>query len=309
MKKINGKYYGVSTDINNISDAKDLDIFNCLDTGVQYRYFDGKWYKQPTSWVDADDIDAGSGGGGGSSLPSVSSVDNGKVLTVVSGAWDKAAPSGGGSGSDVLVVMFTVTSTNDPNVFDVTSDKTFAEVYAAIDENKPIYGYAIKDSEPDAIITLYVGYAYNENGDGSITFEEQPSVDPTSVFKYCYDLNYDDSVYYYRVATQAGDICIYVGPGLEQGTWVLQNQTWEEVSGILGSSNSRVFLSRIGKTSEYAYYSYNIIEDDMRINVYKTIPSIDSTNGTISSAIVGIAYALEAIDVVEETISIGANEV
>lgn len=33
------------------------------------------------------------GGGGGSDLPAVTSADNGKVLTVVNGTWDKAAPS------------------------------------------------------------------------------------------------------------------------------------------------------------------------------------------------------------------------
>lgn len=36
-------------------------------------------------------------GGGGSSLPDVTSDDNGDVLTVVDGAWAKAAPSGGGA--------------------------------------------------------------------------------------------------------------------------------------------------------------------------------------------------------------------
>lgn len=39
------------------------------------------------------------GGGGGSSLPAVTSDDNGDVLAVVDGAWAKATPSGG-----VLVV-------------------------------------------------------------------------------------------------------------------------------------------------------------------------------------------------------------
>lgn len=50
--------------------------------------------------VNAELIDALSdvagGGGGGSSLPPVTSADNGDVLTVVDGAWNKAAPSGGG---------------------------------------------------------------------------------------------------------------------------------------------------------------------------------------------------------------------
>ena len=41
------------------------------------------------------------GGGGGGGLPPVSGTDNGKVLTVVDGAW--AAASGGGGGGDALL--------------------------------------------------------------------------------------------------------------------------------------------------------------------------------------------------------------
>lgn len=38
---------------------------------------------------------AAGGGGGGDTLPAVTEADNGNVLTVVDGAWGKAAPSGG----------------------------------------------------------------------------------------------------------------------------------------------------------------------------------------------------------------------
>ena len=55
-----------------------------------------------------------------SSLPEVDSEDNGKVLTVVDGAW--AAASGGGSGGGVLVVTDT----------DGTLDKTWQEIYDAM---------------------------------------------------------------------------------------------------------------------------------------------------------------------------------
>lgn len=53
----------------------------------------GKTYKMNSNgeWI----LKSGSGGGSGSGLPAVTVADNGDVLTVVNGAWDKAAPSGG----------------------------------------------------------------------------------------------------------------------------------------------------------------------------------------------------------------------
>ena len=62
----------------------------------------------------------------GGVLPAVTSDDNGDVLTVVEGAWGKAAPSGGGSG--VLVV----TATEDADTGVLTLDKTASEIYSAM---------------------------------------------------------------------------------------------------------------------------------------------------------------------------------
>lgn len=56
--------------------------------GIGYTEADGTVHKISGDYVE--------GGGGGSSLPEVSAADNGDVLTVVEGAWAKAAPSGGG---------------------------------------------------------------------------------------------------------------------------------------------------------------------------------------------------------------------
>lgn len=61
--------------------------------------------------------------------PEVTATDNGDVLTVVDGAWAKAAPSGGG---DSFVVNITW------GTDDYETDKTFAEAKAAHDAGKHI---------------------------------------------------------------------------------------------------------------------------------------------------------------------------
>jgi hypothetical protein len=62
-------------------------------------------------------------------LPAVTSDDNGKVLAVANGAWGKADASGG---NNDFVVTYT-----DNNVT-VTADKTFAEIVAAIEADKTV---------------------------------------------------------------------------------------------------------------------------------------------------------------------------
>lgn len=91
----------------------------------------------------ADRIDAieEGGGGGGAGLPDVTSDDNGDVLTVVEGAWDKAAPSGGGS--DIFVMHFEVTLDEDTQSVVVTCDKTPAEIVAAGDAGKLMIAKAL----------------------------------------------------------------------------------------------------------------------------------------------------------------------
>ena len=56
-------------------------------------------------------------------LPKVTSTDNGDVLTVVSGKWAKAAPSGGGS--EPLII----TRTNSGSSYDL--NKTWKEIHDA----------------------------------------------------------------------------------------------------------------------------------------------------------------------------------
>ena len=64
----------------------------------------------------------GGSGGGGSSLPAVTSSDNGKVLGVVDGAWAADAN------------LFVVTANGTASV-----DKTYAEIVAAYEAGKSVY--------------------------------------------------------------------------------------------------------------------------------------------------------------------------
>lgn len=67
------------------------------------------------------------GSGGGSSLPAVTSADNGDLLGVVEGAWGKVDPPTGGE-------TFTVTLTNENDTW--TANKTIAEILTAHEAGK-----------------------------------------------------------------------------------------------------------------------------------------------------------------------------
>ena len=64
--------------------------------------------------------------GGDSSLPEVTEDDNGKVLTVVEGTWNKAETSGGG-------VFYVNVLTNEGVI---SLDKTWKEIHDALTVNK-----------------------------------------------------------------------------------------------------------------------------------------------------------------------------
>ena len=86
--------------------------------------------------------------GGGSSLPEVSASDNGMLLTVVEGEWDKAdAPSG----SEPLIV--TLQASGSDWIF----DKTFTEVKEAFDEGRIVLILSPENraANPFASIAVY----------------------------------------------------------------------------------------------------------------------------------------------------------
>ncbi len=94
------------------------------------------------------------GGGSGGALPAVTSDDNGDVLTVVNGAWDKAAPSGGG-GKFLEVV---ITRDWDNNTY--VPDTAFSVVYDAVYNSEPV---SIIILDQGNCVPLYVQEAEDPN--------------------------------------------------------------------------------------------------------------------------------------------------
>lgn len=93
----------------------------------------------------------GGGGGGGSALPAVTAEDNGDVLTVVEGAWAKAAPASGGNAMIIDYNAVTFPSYND--------------ILAAIAGGKIVM--AVDTAEPDAAICFYFTVAIFDESDNS----------------------------------------------------------------------------------------------------------------------------------------------
>ena len=86
--------------------------------------------------------------GGGSSLPSVTASDNGSVLAVVNGEWDKAAPDPY-PGYDVVFKIPT-TVLGGVVASDITIEKgTYADAYSKMSKGQPLrvlfYGYEQSD--------------------------------------------------------------------------------------------------------------------------------------------------------------------
>lgn len=87
---------------------------------------------------------------GGSDLPAVTSDDNGDVLTVVNGVWDKASPAGGGGVKIIELVENTDTNNNCDALIKYGGQvlETYAEVSAFISESPVVL--AIIVSSPDS---------------------------------------------------------------------------------------------------------------------------------------------------------------
>lgn len=115
-------YDGLSSETKPTENIPNGTIFHEIDTGDNYQFNEdaGTWVKQPSQ--------GGGGGGGGSDLPPVTASDNGKVLGVVNGSWNKMdAPD-----SEPFVITLTPTAED----FSGVMDKTAAEITEAYNAGK-----------------------------------------------------------------------------------------------------------------------------------------------------------------------------
>lgn len=80
--------------------------------------------------------------GGGRSdyrLPTVSTSDNGKVLKVVEGEWNKADESGGGGGGgDSTIIFLPVTRSDSTYAIDLDSETIAEDKELILDGTKPV---------------------------------------------------------------------------------------------------------------------------------------------------------------------------
>ena len=100
---------------------------------------------------------------GGSSLPEVTSDDNGDVLTVVEGEWAKAAPSGGGG-------IYWVTLTYDGATDTYTANKSYNDILTALDNGQMVLGVLTETNEDGTSNNYYNLTDFGKLNDNSLFF-------------------------------------------------------------------------------------------------------------------------------------------
>ena len=174
-------YDGLSSETKPTENIPNGTIFHEIDTGDNYQFNEDAmtWIKQPTS----------GGGGGGSDLPDVTAADNGKVLGVVNGNWNKMD----NPGKEQFVVNLTIDDAED---LSGTMDKTSNEINAAYRSGKEIlFNFTNYSSYDDVIFTP--AFVTTPSGSNNVSFDFY-GTDPTNgIFVHFYTPAEDNYTSYY----------------------------------------------------------------------------------------------------------------
>lgn len=114
----------------------------------------------------------------GKVLPKVTDADDGDVLTVVDGAWAKAAPSGGGSGdSGVFCVHATIaplagTATITEDIGDIVSAIAGEKIVFVLSDGDVFYMTVGDISDPSAPYLEFSKMGMELQGSGQYTVSE-----------------------------------------------------------------------------------------------------------------------------------------
>ena len=107
----------------------------------------------------------------GVKLPEVTTDDNGDVLTVVEGAWDKAEPSGGGEAT-VFTVVGGWSEQEQQTVWSLAEGTSFSDIADCVFAGEPIFLCADRypDSHWPKSIYPYAKYSMDGANLASVTF-------------------------------------------------------------------------------------------------------------------------------------------
>ena len=120
-------------------------------------------------------------------LPAVTSTDNGKVLSVVSGSWAAAEPGTGGEG--LIVGLTMTTDDNDEDLCIYTMDKTADEILAACAAGQNVYIEWPGDQNSYAFYPIKSAKYFNDLGETILLTFNVGTIDSDDIIFSASELN------------------------------------------------------------------------------------------------------------------------